>query len=77
MNSQKNLITKSSFISEKKNIPSNEMGNINNEKEFKENFSSKSLEVIKQKKLNRLSLTDSLSNKKLASDNIDYDPVFK
>ena len=53
------------------------MGNINNEKELKENFSSKSLEVIKQKKLNRLSLTDSLSNKKLASDNIDYDPVFK
>ena len=40
---------------------------------------SKSLEIIKQKKMNRMSLIDVNSNlsKKLASDNLDYDPVFK
>jgi len=41
--------------------------------------SSKSLELIKQKKMNRMSMIDVNSNlsKKLASDNFDYDPVFK
>lgn len=41
--------------------------------------SSKSLEIIKQKKMNRMSMIDVNSNlsKKLASDNMDYDPVFK
>ena len=41
--------------------------------------SSKSLEIIKQKKMNRMSMIDVNSNlsKKLASDNFDYDPVFK
>lgn len=56
----------------------NEIGKIKTETELKESYSSsKSLEIIKQKKLSRIGLGDGNVSKKLASDNIDYEPVFK
>lgn len=51
------------------------MGNGTDPKES--SSSSKSLEIIKQKKLNRIGLGDGNVSKKLASDNFDYEPVFK
>jgi len=54
------------------------MGKIKTETELKESQnSSKSLEIIKQKKMSRLGLGDGNVSKKLASENIDYEPVFK
>jgi len=56
----------------------NEMGKIKSEIDLKDSFNnSKSLEVIKQKKLNRMGLGDGNVSKRLASENIDYEPVFK
>ncbi len=56
----------------------NELGKIQSESQPKESsFSSKSLELIKQKKLSRIGLGDGNVSKKLASENIDYEPVFK
>ena len=51
----------------------------NNEVNSNSTGASKSLEIIKQKRMNRMSMIDINSNlsKKLASDNLDYDPVFK
>ena len=61
------------------NVPlENELGKMGNEVLSKEiNGFSKSLEVIKQKKLNRVGLGEGNVSKKLASDNIDYEHVFK
>lgn len=58
---------------------SNEMSKISKtDAELKDSGStSKALEIIKQKKMSRMSLGESGVSKKLASDNIDYDPVFK
>ena len=68
----------SSYFNNKNQTSANELGKIKTETELKEsNSSSKSLEIIKQKKLSRLGLTDGSVSKKLASDNIDYEPVFK
>lgn len=77
--STNSLNTQNSYSNNNKNFTlENELGKMNNESEPKESgFSSKSLEIIKQKKLNRISLGDGSVSKKLASENIDYEPVFK